>query len=263
VPVLRAAAKSLFAAADLFLPTPKGPRILIYHQVGSGLGRQMEVSVDDFYLQLNWLAENRRVVDLESAVDRWQEPGSGQLVVLTFDDGYRDTFTTAFPRLRELAMPFSIYLATRSIETGTSLGPASGAEPLSWSQVEEMMESGLMTLGAHTHTHRDLRHAGSKEVEEELSTSNELITRRIGVEPRHFAYPWGYWSAVAESLLREGYSTAVLGGSSRPERRPSPYRLHRYPVQLSDGLGFFRARLRGGFQLEEWTRRKLREYHGP
>jgi len=106
--------------------------------------------------------------------------------------------------------------------------------------VEKMLESGLKTLGVHTHSYRDLRHLGPSEVEEETHTSNELIAKRIEVEPRRFAHPWGYWSAVVEPLLHERYATAVLGGSPDPERRPSPNRLHRYPVRLSGGVAPFR-----------------------
>ena len=105
---------------------------------------------------------------------------------------------------------------------------------------EKMLESGLRTLGVHTHSYRDLRHLEPSEVEEEVSTSNELIAKRIGAKSRSFAYRWGYWSAVVEPLLPERYATAVLGGSPDPERRPSPNRLHRYPVQLSGGVALFK-----------------------
>ena len=105
---------------------------------------------------------------------------------------------------------------------------------------EKMLESGLRTLGVHTHSYRDLRHLEPSEVEEEVSTSNELIAKRIGAKSRSFAYRWGYWSAVVEPLLPERYATAVLGGSPDPERRPSPNRLHRYPVRLSGGVAPFR-----------------------
>ena len=174
-------------------------------------------------------------------VDKWEEPDSGQFVVLTFDDGYRDTFTTAFSRLREMVMSFSRlcgYTYRRDEHIfGTGKGGC-GAE--SWYMVEKMLESGLMTLGVHTHTQRDPRHLGPSEVEEEISTNNELIRKRIGVESRRFAYPWGYWYVVARPLLQERHATAVLRGSPNPERRPSPDRLHRCPVRLSGGVALFK-----------------------
>ncbi len=261
--LLRTSAKALFAAADVFVPTPSGPRILIYHQVGAGLGRQMEVTTADFERQLDWLADNREVVDLRTAFDRWTDHDSEHLVVLTFDDGYRDTFETAFPRLERRGMPFVLYLATESIETGQPLGPRAGAEPLSWAMIESMMSSGLLTIGAHTHTHLDLRDVPRIEVEREIALSNDLIADRLGIAPLHFAYPWGYWSEVADPVVRDRYKTAVLGGSPHPHPTPPPHRLHRYPVQLGDGVAFFKARLSGGLLLEESVRRRMRGYSGP
>jgi peptidoglycan/xylan/chitin deacetylase (PgdA/CDA1 family) len=223
----------------------------------------MEVRLGDFRRQLGWLVANRQVVDLAQALARWADSGSERLVVLTFDDGYRDTYTTAFPLLHDLGLPFTLYLATDSIETGRSLGPEEKAEPLSWDQIGTMLESGLVTVGAHTHRHLDLRHLNADGVEHELGTSDDLIERRLGVAPAHFAYPWGFWSPSAHPAVSRRYTSAALGGSARPSPKPEPHQIHRYPVQLSDGFRFFEPRLRGGFRLEESIRRRLKGYTGP
>jgi peptidoglycan/xylan/chitin deacetylase (PgdA/CDA1 family) len=245
------------------LPSPPGPRILIYHQVDAGLGRQMEVTLEDFRRQMDWLSVNRQVVALGEAMVRWGQPASEWLVALTFDDGYRDTYFTAFPILRELGFPFTLYLATESIETGKPLGPAGGADPLNWGEIESMLASGLVTVGAHTHRHSDLRRLSVDAVEEELGTSDDLIEARLGIRPAHFAYPWGFWSPGAHRPVSERYASAALADSGRTRKELKPHLLHRYPVQLSDGFRFFRARLRGGLRFEEVLRRRLNHYNGP
>jgi len=150
----RTASKLAFSSADALFPEPRGPRILIYHQVGAGLGRQMEVTEDDFDLQLEWLQANREIISFDQAVDRWDDSDSDGLVALTFDDGYVDTYTAVYPRLRDRQIPFLVYLATESIETGVPLGPVGHADPLNWDQIVDMLGSGLVTIGAHTHRHR-------------------------------------------------------------------------------------------------------------
>ena len=223
----------------------------------------MEVTERAFAAQMEWLEQNREVVALPTALAQWDEPGSAHQVVLTFDDGYLDTYTTAFPLLQRLGYPFTIYLATESVETGIALGPSPQADPLTWDMAEEMLDSGLVTVGSHTHTHLDLRSAAPDVVISELETSDDLILRRLGVRSEHFAYPWGYWSASAHSAVAERYESAVVGGSARPPAAPEPHTIHRYPVQLSDSPAFFRSRLDGGMRLEEWTRRRLSGYQGP
>jgi peptidoglycan/xylan/chitin deacetylase (PgdA/CDA1 family) len=263
VSLARTAVKAASVVVDAVLPAPPGPRILIYHQVEAGLGRQMEVRLTDFRLQMNWLAANRQVVDLGEALVRWGQPDSEQTVVVTFDDGYRDTFSTAFPLLLDLGFPFTLYLATESIETRVPLGPVGKADPLTWDEIGTMHESGLVTVGAHTHRHTDLRQLSADAVEEELGTSDDLIELRLGIRPTHFAYPWGFWSPTADGPVSERYVSAAVAGSARARKELQPHRLPRYPIQLSDGFRFFSARLRGGLRLEEVVRRRVKGYTGP
>lgn len=261
--MLRAISKRIFRAVDWLWPTPSGPRVLIYHQVGPDNGRQMEVTVEQFEYQVASLAKGWDVVPLEEALSRWDEPGSHRLAVVTFDDGYEDTFQIAYPILRDSGLPFTLYVSSSHVESSTSRYPGLAASPLTWRMIETMVDSGLLTLGSHTHSHADLRQLGPDEIERELTVCDDLISQRVGVEPRHFAYPYGYWSPTADKLVRERYESAALGAVHSARPGSDPYLMHRYPIQLSDGTRHFDARLRGGFLLEERVRRRLRGYRGP
>lgn len=258
---LRMAAKSVFAAADVFFPRLVGPRILIYHQVEVGLGREMEVSLDVFRRQLDWLAGNGDVVDLETALCRRGEPNSDRLFVLTFDDGYEDVYRHAYPLLRDRGMSFTVYLTTHPVESREPLAP--GATPLTWAQLEEMMGSGLMTVGAHTHRHADLRKLDVNAINEELSSSDDLIERRLGVRPRHFAYPWGLWSDGAETLVSARYASAALSITDSLIESTSLDRLPRIPIQASDRVVFFRQKTQRGMRAEELVRQRVKRYEPP
>lgn len=255
----RQAAKVVFVAADLFLPKLQGPRILIYHQVGANLGREMEVNESDFTSQLDWLSVHGHVIDLNSALAARQTPGAEKLFVLTFDDGYRDLYEVAWPHLLERRLPFLLYLTTRPIETQLPLAHDL-APPLTWDQIGEMLASGLMSLGAHTHTHPDLRQLSLSEIEAEFDQSNDIIENRMSIRPLHFAYPWGYWSPTADSVTRTRYETAALGAPVKAEPFIDEHLVSRLPVQRSDQVVFFKARMRNGLRLEERVRRRLRRY---
>jgi peptidoglycan/xylan/chitin deacetylase (PgdA/CDA1 family) len=259
---LRIASKGVFAAVDRLLGPYPGPRILIYHQIDAGLGRQMEVTKESFNSHIAWLLEHKTVVDLDTAIARRGEVGAHRLVVLTFDDGYDDFYRLGFPLLKAHNLPFVLYLTTEPIETGKPLGPPQ-ALPLTWDQVGEMASSGLMTTGAHTHRHPDLRFLDAAEALDELSISDDLIRRRVGQAPRHFAYPFGYWSPSADSAVRARYGSAALGGGAPVTAATDPLALHRLPIQLSDGVFFFRRKLQTGLRLEESVRRQVTRYRGP
>lgn len=253
---LRQISKAVFALGDRLAPPLSGPRLLIYHQIGGGSGLEMEVSPNVFQRHLDWLAEHAPVVPFSGRLE-------GEPVVITFDDGYRSLYETAYPLLKERGLPFTLFLTTQPIESGEPLRDHSGADPLTWDMVREMLDSGLMTLGAHTHSHPDFRHLGAREIEMELERSDSLITERTGVTPRHFAYTWGYWSPQADGLVRSRYETAVLGGAPPFGRTNDPHLAYRVPIQLSDGTRWFPPRVRGGLLWEEAVRRRLRGYQGP
>ncbi len=260
---IRTAAKSGFLAADLFAGRMPGPRLLIYHQVGAEMGRQMEVTEAHFRRHVEWLVANGDVVSLDRALAEREKPGDDRRFVLTFDDGYADMYDNAWPLLRDQQLPFTLYLTTEPVETGVALTPGGRAEPLTWAQIDEMLNSDLMTLGAHTHRHRELGDLELADIEEEISVSNDLIEQRTGVTPTHFAYPWGYWSPVADSVLRRVYETATLGSGAPISADTDLFKLNRVPVQLSDGFVFFRRKMNTGLMIEDKLRRRLAKYDGP
>lgn len=259
----RLMAKSAFAVADLAAKPAPGPRILIYHQVGSGMGRQMEVTEQAFSDQIDWIVDNGQVVDLESAFAQRSLSQSRAQYVVTFDDGYLDMFENAWPLLRDRGIPFTVYLTTNPVESQIPLTPGGRADPLTWTQLREMLDSGLMTLGAHTHTHADLSDCDIGVITQEIERSNELIVLRTGVEPRHFTYPWGYWTASADPVVRAAYDTATLGGGPPVTAETDVFKANRIPVQLSDRSFFFKRKMVGGMRLEDKVRRRMKGYDGP
>jgi peptidoglycan/xylan/chitin deacetylase (PgdA/CDA1 family) len=254
---LRIAAKSAFAAADLLIPRLGGPRILIYHQVGSGRTHEMNVTVEAFRRQLDWLRTHAEIVGLEEAVKRRDEPDSSRLFVLTFDDGYADVFNNAFPILEERGIPFTLYLTSGPIENPSEF-PAWPGEALAWGQVGSMIDSGLVTVGAHTHTHVDLRQVGEQAVADELDRSNALITDRIGVFPAHFTYPKGWWARHAHEAVCARYLTATVGGGESITKSSDLHMLPRVPVQRSDAGALFGRKMQTGGRVEAAIRRRLR-----
>jgi peptidoglycan/xylan/chitin deacetylase (PgdA/CDA1 family) len=214
-----------------------------------------------FRRHVDWLQSQGRIVGLGDALSGADDHQSHSDFVLTFDDGYADFYENGFPILAERRLPFTLYLTSGLIETGNPLHE--GDRPLTWDMVREMVDTGLVTMGAHTHTHPDLRGMPAVEVEQEIAQSNELIEARTGEAPRHFAYPKGYWDATAEALIRRHYDTAVLGAGPPVTGATDPHRIHRVAVQASDGYFFFVRKIRGGMRLEERVRRLMKGYEHP
>ena len=220
-----------------------GVTILTYHRVGGGSQDELDLDPAAFANHVNVLA-GADVVTIDKASQQLQDGDRSPSVVLTFDDGFGDVYENAWPLLREHRLPFTLYLATRYVggrmrwdgATSKSDGAA-----LTWDQIAEFADSGLCTLGNHTHSHvrpGELTTA-------ELDACSDEIARHVGFRPRHFAYPWGIAVKHAESELRRRFRTAVTGVVGRNLPGSDPMRLRRVPVRRTDPLEFFQAKLTG------------------
>lgn len=240
-----------------------GVTILVYHRVGGDTLRQLNLPIALFEWQMEYLSAHCHVIGLDDVVRIAQEGRvyGHDVVVITFDDGYEDVYHQAFPILLRHRLPAIAYLATVYVEDGRpfpsdpSLANGSPHRPLSWAQAREMLSSGLVTFGAHTHTHADLTTLSQNGITREIEEANRLIRDRLGRRPIHFAYPWGRVSPLARVAVDHAYHTAVVGGT-----RKNPYgmidlrSLQRVPIQRSDGRPFFRLKLGSYLFAEEWLR---------
>jgi len=225
-----------------------GLTMLIYHRVGGGTPDERDLGRTQFATQMATLSTHR-VVALDQAIDELSNGDGRQKVVVTFDDGFADLATTALPLLAEHGLPFTLYLATAYVggtmhwdgSTATAAGPA-----LTWQQLDDLMASGLCTIGNHTHTH-----ARPERLDEyELDQCTKHIESRLGVTPRHFAYPWGIPVPHMTPALGDRFRSAATGSLGRNHPGSDPMRLARIPVRGSDPLPFFEAKLSGSLRPE-------------
>jgi peptidoglycan/xylan/chitin deacetylase (PgdA/CDA1 family) len=176
-------------------------------------------------------------------------------VVVTFDDGTGDLYDIATPILVRHSIPATVYVATDYIERGIPF-PANG-QPLSWRALAEMMSTGLVDVGAHTHTHALLDRVTPTDAASEIQQSTQVIEDNLGRPPAHFAYPKAVPpSSAIEPLVRAAYRSAALAGTrANPRGTTDVYRLARSPVQQGDGMRWFAAKVDGGMTFEDGLRR--------
>lgn len=212
------------------------------------------------------LADERRATTLDQSLElvAGAPVSERDPVVVTFDDGTADFADSAFPVLERHGIPAVLYVATSFVEDQRRF--AHNGVPLSWATLRDLAASGLVTIGSHTHTHALLDRADIKAAASELDRSIAVLEDRLGIEPRHFAYPKGVpGSPSAVSAVRARFASAALAdvGVNR-YGRTDPYRLARSPIQASDGMRWFARKLNGGLALEGTLRRAInhRRYAG-
>ncbi len=251
------AVKAAAAGVDVLRPASPGLVILIYHRVGGRSASQIDLSTARFDAQVAELADARRLVSLDEGLRRLEAADLADCpVVLTFDDGTADWVDEALPVLVRHGVPATFYVATDFVERGVPF-PADG-QPISWSGLAELVASGLATIGSHTHTHALLDRADGPEAASELDRSTDLLGERLGIECAHFAYPKALrGSPAAEREVRGRFRSATLAGSRANEAGADVHRLTRTPIQVADGMRWFRRKAAGGMRLEDSARSLL------
>jgi peptidoglycan/xylan/chitin deacetylase (PgdA/CDA1 family) len=254
------------ASADRIVPPPRGVVLLQYHRVGRRAPVEIDLPPARFEEQMALIADEGRATTLDSALELLggSTVPERDPVVVTFDDGTADFADCAVPVLVRHGIPVVLYVATAYIENQSPF-PHDG-RPLSWSALRDLVTTGLVTVGSHTHTHALLDRANGPIVADELDSSLRLLEDRLGVAARHFAYPKGVaGSFTAAAVVRQRFRSAALAdvGVNR-YGRTDPYRLARSPIQDSDGMRWFMRKLHGGLALEGTVRRALnqRRYAG-
>ncbi|MFP5334346.1 MAG: polysaccharide deacetylase family protein [Actinomycetes bacterium] len=240
---MRTALKSLLAPLGA-VPPPRGATLLTYHRVGGGSTDELDVTREDFARQVDLLS-GADVVDLDSALGRLATGDSRACVVITFDDGFADVHANAWPLLRRAGLPFTLYLSTAFVggtmswegSTATAAGDA-----LTWRQVEEMVASGLCTVGNHTHRHCRPEDLDSGEVDR----CGDEVEARLGIRPRHFAFTWGVPVPRMSAELRSRFVSAATGAVGRNLPGADTLLLRRIPVRRTDPLPFVRTAVSGG-----------------
>ena len=86
------------------------------------------------------------------------------------------------------------------------------------------------------------------------------------MSPAHFAYPKAVPpSDAAAAAVRERFVSAALAGTRpNPYGSTDPFALARSPIQVADGMRWFRSKVVGGLHLEDEMRVRLnrRRYAG-
>ncbi|MFC1976426.1 polysaccharide deacetylase family protein [Chloroflexota bacterium] len=247
--------------------TGAGFHYLIYHRISGDSHFDVDLPLPLFRRQLEFLAGARRVMSYNEALKVLQsgQPVSREAFVLTFDDGYEDFFTHVFPLLCHLELPATLFVTTGFVETGIPYPilhhDSPNARPVNWDMLGEMAESGLVTVGAHTHTHPILTNLPKTQVEEELVKPLEIFRKRLGINVQHFAYPKALWNQKVEALVTQHYASAVICNESKAT--PShfnPHRIPRIPIRRSDGWLFFLAKTQGWLKGEEALYSRLHQF---
>lgn len=216
--------------------------ILMYHHVGEpppdadAIRRDLTVSPSQFEAQLAYLSEEGyQTIHLSDLIFHLQMgyPLPPKPIIITFDDGYHDVFTNAYPLLKKYGFVATFFIITLLADEGRE-------EYLSWAEIKALHAAG-MEIGSHTYTHPDLRGQPYDYIVWQVLGSKEAIEARIKEPVRVFAHPSGKYDQQVEEVLK---STGFWGAVA----------ISQGAHHSSDRIfGLQRLRVRGGYSLGDFA----------
>lgn len=120
-------------------------------------------------------------------------------VVITFDDGYIDAYTEAFPRLQARGLVGTFFIVPTFLEQWGYM---------SWGHLAELHNAGH-EIANHSMTHADLSRLDRAGLEAEIIGAADAVEQTLGFRPKTFCYPFGRYNQLALTVVQAGGHTAA------------------------------------------------------
>jgi peptidoglycan/xylan/chitin deacetylase (PgdA/CDA1 family) len=207
-----------------------GNIIVMYHSIGDP-ALFGNISVERFRADLEYFDSQFELVDLPSLFDK----SSCRRLTVTFDDGYRNVLSNAYPVLKTYDAPATVFLIseflgsdTETVKETLRMDEIRADTMLNEEDVETIVETDLLTVGNHTRTHPHLStlddHA---DVAIEIQDAQKALESRFGIEVSRFCFPFGDFDERSLDVVATSHDYGVCSINGHVHRQSPRHRLPR------------------------------------
>lgn len=178
--------------------------ILMYHHIREysfekdTVGTQLSVAPNKFGNQLDLILQN----NFQST--NFEQIATDNIpvrpIILTFDDGYSNFYTSAFPELKKRDMTAVVYIITGYIGKDGYMNE---------NQIQEIKDYGI-EVDPHTVNHPDLSSISIEKATTEITESRNYLQQHFNSKTLSFCYPSGkYNDSVVQTIQNNNFGFAV------------------------------------------------------
>ena len=215
----------------------RGVPVLYYHSIDPSESNEVILSPQKLKAQLQYIKDSGyttlTMTELNDYISK-HTPIPEKSIVITFDDGYKDNYTNAFPILKELDMKATIFVITSVIDDGYYL---------SKNEIKELSDYGI-DIQSHTVKHLHLNTLSYEEQLQELKSSKETLEAITNKPVISVAYPFGdHNENTLKAAKASGYNLGFLTDKGLAKPTSQSISLNRIYVSSAYSMDTFKERL--------------------
>ncbi len=147
-------------------------------------------------------------------------------ILITIDDAFQSFYKEAWPYLKKNNIPFILFVSTE---------PVGKNGYMTWEQILEIENSGIGSIGHHSHTHKYLIDMKNEDFINDIETASKIFKKRLGYVPSIFSYPFGEYSKFMKNYISDKFSLAFGQHSGVIDLNKDKYELPRFPINEKYG----------------------------
>ena len=223
-------------AKEVKMVHPTGIPVLMYHKVGDDKDNDAVIREDLFREQMKFLKDNGyNPLTMDQLYD-YVVNGAAvpeKPVVLTFDDGYADTYSIVYPIMKEYGFPATVFI-----------NPGDVGTRLTWDQVREMHKNGI-TISNHGFQHIEMGQLSETKQIENITKAQEALAKEVGIKDNPwFCYPYGDKNEFTDSASKKaGIKMGMAMKSGWAHTGDNPYNILRVWVGNAVDIKHFEERI--------------------
>jgi peptidoglycan/xylan/chitin deacetylase (PgdA/CDA1 family) len=226
----------------------KGAVVLMYHSVGED-NSFFTVKSSEFEKQIEYLKKNSFNVISLGQLEKYLKIKKipPKTIVITFDDGYENNYTEAFPIIKKYKIPITIFLSTGKIGDKLNIHRGESLPMLDWQQISEMHDSELVDFEPHTINHPKLAKLNLEEITHEIRESKKTLESFLKITCPYFSYPFGSYNDESLRIVEDlGFRLAFTVKKGRVRVSTNRFLLPRNSIDSQVGFDEFKNIIRFG-----------------
>ena len=201
---------------------------IMYHRFEENKYPSTNIRVNDFKSHLEMIRKNEiKFINPSNFEEELINNKKERKLLLTIDDGYQSFYEKAWPILKDLKIPFILFVSTREVGKRGYM---------SWEDIREIEKYDFVEIGNHSHTHEYLIDFTNEEIRKDLTNSINIFKKELGKNSNFFSYPFGEYSTDLKKIVIDlGFKYAFGQHSGVVDHTKNYFEMPRFPINEKYG----------------------------